>query len=1012
MNKIFYTVGILFFFSAFLLNAQSNYYYYYKGEKIYLTLDKNYLNITTFENFDKSTISNFNFKDFNLEIDSSLNQTLKFAKLEFQSTPTDIEYFQKINSLKLTQNIRNVSIFFKKNDLTAIGTSSVFYVKLKSINDSTTLQQIANQKNVQIIRQLPYMPLWYELSLNPTTIGNSIELSNYFYETGFFADIDPSFMFDFRNNCANDPSFYSQWGLNGSNPNIKACEAWTISQGNGIKVAVVDQGIYMTHNDLAGNISSLSLNTETNYIAPSLFTHGKNHGTHVAGIIGAIKNNSIGVVGIAPQCELMGVSNKLAYGTTYPADLAKGISWAWQNGADVINNSWGDQGGNSWSLHSAILENAINDAITLGRNGKGCIVVFAAGNYGNSGPYIDYPASFNDDIICVGSINSTGNRSFDSGYGNKLDIVAPGVNIFSTMPYNNFDYMDGTSMATPHVSGVAALMLSVNPNLTGKQVRDIIESTAQKIGNYSYTNYQNRPNGIWNNQMGYGLLDAYAAVQIAQPNYIPALDLYIKDSPSDYGIEPNTVTQYMWDSEDIWVRHNPDGITDHQNPLYNPSTPNYVYVRVINKSLATSTGNEQLKLYWTKASTSIDWPNHWDGSFFQNGISMGQPIGTLNIPVLNPGQETVLQFAWNVPNQYDYMSITTEPWHFCLLARIEASNDPMTYPETIDLNSNVRKNNNIAWKNITMANCFALGCGDISGVVAVGTSFDELRTYNLVFSNEDSETGKAIFEEAEIGIKMDEVLYHAWEIGGRKSQLIENTADKRKVIVKGNNATLENISFNPNEIGFLNLTFNFLTKEITDKSKYVYHVIQKNSLTGEVIGGETYVIKKQPRIIFIANAGEDKEINKNDIITISAEQISEAAIYNWYDINGNLIYQGKDLTVSTDVTSKYKLEVIAIADGYKDYDEVEVKFKPSSIEAISPNPSSDKIIVSYKLNDVNSAYLMIIGYYGNNGTSNNYILDANSTEINISLSNYLNGFYTVALVCNGKIVDAKTLIKQ
>lgn len=169
---------------------------------------------------------------------------------------------------------------------------------------------------------------------------------------------------------------------------------------------------------------------------------------------------------------------------------------------------------------------------------------------------------------------------------------------------------------------------------------------------------------------------------------------------------------------------------------------------------------------------------------------------------------------------------------------------------------------------------------------------------------------------------------------------------------------------------------------------------------------------KISRPIFISNAGNDKEINENETVTLSAEQINEAAIYNWYDADGNLIYQGKDLTVSTDVTKKYKLEIVAEKDGFKDYDEIQVKLKPSIIESISPNPSSNEIQVKFKLNGVNSAYLIIIGQYGANSTSNNYVLNTTSTQTTIDFSNYTNGFYTVALVCNGQIVDTKTLIKQ
>jgi hypothetical protein len=112
------------------------------------------------------------------------------------------------------------------------------------------------------------------------------------------------------------------------------------------------------------------------------------------------------------------------------------------------------------------------------------------------------------------------------------------------------------------------------------------------------------------------------------------------------------------------------------------------------------------------------------------------------------------------------------------------------------------------------------------------------------------------------------------------------------------------------------------------------------------------------------------------------------------------------------VATKYKLEVIANADGFKDYSEVEVNLKPSVLKTIAPNPAINNVSIGYKLNTVGSAYLMIIGGYGTSGTSNNYILDINNTSTNIDISNYLDGYYTVALVCNGQIVDAKTLIKQ
>jgi hypothetical protein len=632
-----------------------------------------------------------------------------------------------------------------------------------------------------------------------------------------------------------------------------------------------------------------------------------------------------------------------------------------------------------------------------------------------------YPANNpNLNILTVGAITPTGEKPFFSAIGNTLDLVAPGVCITSTAANGSIIEDEGTSFAAPHVAGVAALILSVNPCLTRQQVYDIIEQTAQKVNNiidpFTYSSIAGRPNGTWNNKVGYGLLDAYAAVKMAQSMGSADFDLMVKDSQNDTGTEPNTVTQYMWTSDNIWVRNNNDSGLTHENPDYSANgNPNYVKVKVINKSCINSTGNEQLTLYWAKASTSLGYPNPWFGGVFYdstnpNSASMGNLVGTLNIPPLQAGQEAILTFPWQVPNPANYGN-DGDQWHFCLLARIEATNDPMTFPETSDLNANVRNNNNIAWKNVTVVDVLPNNIGNPGGVVAVGNPFNHPKKFFLELEIADLETGKPIYQEAEVGLKMNDVLFQAWERGGKEAQLLDPTLEEKRKIVKGNHVILDNIAFNANETGTLRLDFNFLTKELTNKTNYAYHVIQKDAETGQIIGGETFIINKNPRTKFEAVA-DDKEINLNQAITISAEDINEPAIYNWYDNEGNLIYQGKDLQIANAISEKFKLEVISTVDGFKDYTEVEVSLKPSVLSVIAPNPATNVVAIGYKINEGGSAYLMVLGGYGTTATSNNYILDVNQSETTVDVSNYSNGFYTVALVVNGHIVDAKTLIKE
>jgi hypothetical protein len=492
-----------------------------------------------------------------------------------------------------------------------------------------------------------------------------------------------------------------------------------------------------------------------------------------------------------------------------------------------------------------------------------------------------------------------------------------------------------------------------------------------------------------------------------------SLDLFIKDSPEDFGEEPNTVTEQVWNSKDIWVRNLPDNGMEHQNPEYSPTSPNYVYVKVTNRGCDTSTGNEIVKLYWSKASTSLAWDYHWTGNNFpNNGPSLGDMIGTLTIPVLQPDEEAILQFTWNnLPNPANYTAINTEPWHFCLLARIEGENDPMTFAETTFLTYNVTQNNNIGWKNLTMVDLdTSSDRKNNGGVIAVGGDLvSETSSYNLTFKTATAETGAKIFDEAEVSINLDEVLRAAWERGGKKLTNIVQK-DRNTLIVKGEDAILENLIFNQGEIGTLNLKFNFLTEEITDKNFYTYHVIQTDRTSSTLIGGETYEINKSIRNLFYADGGGNKQVNKNETIVLRASQIDEEAIYNWYDSEENIIYEGADFTISTDIAKKYKLEIIALSDGYKDYTEVEVNLKPNSIESVSPNPATNQILVNYNINKGNSAYISINSFYGF-AISNNYILDLNFSKTTIDITNLPIGIYIISLISNNGLSDNKTLIK-
>lgn len=407
-----------------------------------------------------------------------------------------------------------------------------FYVKLKSPNDLTLLQNLLKQYHAEIEKEGD-LPLWYVIRCDLNSQHNALDLANRFYESGLFAVSEPEFIHATQIDCVNDSKFNKQWNLkntgqwlNWNNVDINYCVAHAVTTGNSsVIIGVYDLGVELTHPDI--NLCSFSYDVETLSSPSQIYTINNNnyHGTACAGIIGAKTDNNLGVAGIASTCPVMSISFDEH---TNDYNIGLGFKIAADNGCSVISNSWNRSSYSEW------IDECILYALTNGRNGKGCVIVFSAGN-GNTNN-INYPASSNDSIIVVGAMSPCGERcnpyscdgeNWGSNYGNKLDVMAPGVKIPSTDrvgtngqdPTDYMENFNGTSAACPHVAAVAGLILSVNPYLTQKEVADIIESTAQKIGS-GYNQNPNRPNGTWNNGMGYGLVDAYAAVLEAK-NRLP-----------------------------------------------------------------------------------------------------------------------------------------------------------------------------------------------------------------------------------------------------------------------------------------------------------------------------------------------------------------------------------------------------------------------------------------------------------------------------------------------------------
>jgi hypothetical protein len=334
----------------------------------------------------------------------------------------------------------------------------------------------------------------------------------------------------------NDTYWNKQWGMK----RIKMSGAWQVRTGaGGLIIGLPDSGVDLTHPDLLLTDPATHFNAAEAEIGPGPYNAGPGtpHGTLVAGLVAAGLNNAQGVAGVAGGCPILPAR---VLPNPSASRYAAAINWCVTQGARVINMSW-------WATPSQVIESAINNGWMAG-----VVLCAAAGNNPPANSLV-FPAT-HPRCIAVGATDRINRRKsqaspdgehWESMFGPDLDVCAPGVRLWSTDVQGNggwndngggaktwmgvnyascgdskgdyFALMGGTSGATAHVSGLAALLMLENPALTNQQVCDIIEKTCTKISPlvYAYANVAGRPNGTWHGEVGYGLINAHAALKCA-----------------------------------------------------------------------------------------------------------------------------------------------------------------------------------------------------------------------------------------------------------------------------------------------------------------------------------------------------------------------------------------------------------------------------------------------------------------------------------------------------------------
>lgn len=322
-----------------------------------------------------------------------------------------------------------------------------------------------------------------------------------------------------------DPRFGEQWqwantGQGGgvAGADVRAEEAWELSRGAGVRVAVIDNGFNPSHEDLAAAIVADSGFFEDAGADPPVFVQGtagmpnSDHGTFCAGMVGARHDNGVGGCGAAPECVLLliaclgdqvGTQTTLARAVAYAADPSTEVAGASAtSGADILVSSLGPNGA-VWQL-TQTLELALEFAAVNGRGGRGLAIFWAASNGRNVDVLKDQVVSHRDVIAVVRSDRN--DREDNAARGPEVELIAPGVDVFSTKGDGGYGTSTGTSFAAPCAAGCAALALSVDTALTRDELRRIMRESADKIGGVGYD-----ADGH-NDDYGFGRVNAHEAV--------------------------------------------------------------------------------------------------------------------------------------------------------------------------------------------------------------------------------------------------------------------------------------------------------------------------------------------------------------------------------------------------------------------------------------------------------------------------------------------------------------------
>ncbi|MDF2927089.1 MAG: peptidase [Paenibacillaceae bacterium] len=422
-----------------------------------------------------------------------LNQVHDHQMKNLRVVPYPAEGNWKIESVD-TDTLQDVTVDHpEENEGTSHYHKNQVVVKFAAPPSSDQLAQIQSELGASAPRQLGYTYIFESADMEAQQMMEYFRKWNveyaephYLYLTNDRTSAGEQDAYNINEAAAPNDALYSryQWNL----PIIETLQGWGIDRGSeDVQVAVVDTGVDLNHPDLKDHLRE-GINITTQGKTPPEDDVG--HGTHVAGVISALVNNGEGVAGMTWYNPVLPVKVLDASGSGSTYAVAQGVIWAADHGAKVINMSLGNY------ADAQFLHDAIKYAYD-----KDVVLIAASGNDNTERP--GYPAAY-PEVFAVAATDAKKNKASFSNYGDYIDVAAPGVSIPSTYPDNQYASLSGTSMASPHVSALAALIRSANPWLKNTEVMEIMRSSATDIGEPGKDKH-----------FGYGLIDVVKALEMA-----------------------------------------------------------------------------------------------------------------------------------------------------------------------------------------------------------------------------------------------------------------------------------------------------------------------------------------------------------------------------------------------------------------------------------------------------------------------------------------------------------------